>query len=716
MFGWAGPLAAQTDLSRFSLSKAIPADVFIAVATRHNPEREFLDAYWRRVHQAFMDSGILADCWEMISDSMEDEQLEQVEQLKSEFADLCRAVDWGEMFSREMVHAGRYVKPVAGMPYEGIFLGRLDSRDAEKNYKALKALLEQLSRFIETKAGKVVTTVTESRRSDWKAAVLSLVQAPNMGLAVACHDDVLAVAFGGLSILDDCIGLLSGEGRAKPLISTGRFKKAMGLLPPAEDEFVFFDVSNMLEQIRGMMTMAARRGEAHRARRPPRGGARDSEDDDDKPAGQKPRRQQDQDDEAGEEGGDDQDADGGDDEADEEYGGGRRIIETAGRIIDEVAIFDCIASVTWTDGYRVFDETVTLLSSGAKSKLLYPALTGARPIRQFERFIPKEATSFSCDAGLDWTALYKAVRGFIRDAVPEGKALLERFDKLQENEWEISLEKDVLGLLGGGIIHVSMGDDWVLMLAVTDEQRAAAQIKRVFQAIQKKTGKDGGLMLTPVEIMGHKFTSISHPMMMMMGGLSAPVCGCAEGHFILGSSSKAVKRCLSTAGGEHPNITRSKRWTAQGLRPEGHSIDSVSFTDESKTGEDLQAMIGGLSMASGMIGMMAGGDMPPEAGKLLARLPAILAKLGPVAGKLNFYDSSAAYTSFEGGYWHTRSVQNYKAPKDVLLEDDMDQPQTASEEDRTDSPKPARAGAKPRPDKAGESEEHEDDEDDEDDD
>jgi hypothetical protein len=43
----------------------------------------------------------------------------------------------------------------------------------------------------------------------------------------------------------------------------------------------------------------------------------------------------------------------------------------------------------------------------------------------------------------------------------------------------------------------------------------------------------------------------------------------------------------------------------------------------------------------------------------------MLAKLGPVAGKLNFYQSSSSYTVFEDSRWRTREVQNYKDPSEV---------------------------------------------------
>ncbi len=97
------------------------------------------------------------------------------------------------------------------------------------------------------------------------------------------------------------------------------------------------------------------------------------------------------------------------------------------------------------------------------------------------------------------------------------------------------------------------------------------------------------------------------------------------------------------------------------MGPEG-AVTSISFTDESKMAEELQAGIGALSMAMGMLGMFPAAEAPPEVQGLITSLPPILAKLGPVAGKLDFYKSSAAYESFDGQTWHSHTVQNYKKP------------------------------------------------------
>ena len=76
-------------------------------------------------------------------------------------------------------------------------------------------------------------------------------------------------------------------------------------------------------------------------------------------------------------------------------------------------------------------------------------------------------------------------------------------------------------------------------------------------------------------------------------------------------------------------------------------------------------------MGLGMIGMFAQG-MSPQVRGFVSGLPPLLSKLVPVVGKLDFYKSTASYSSFDGKQWHTRSVQNYKKPKpkSVAVEDE----------------------------------------------
>jgi hypothetical protein len=699
--GIAGAAIGQTDLSRFPLSRAIPADVFVAVAARGNAERAFLDEHWHRVFKAFHDSGILDDIWEMISDAMDEEQLEQVEEIKTRFTDLCGKVEWHHLFEKEMIHASRYVAPVSGSIYEGIFMGRMSREQVAANYSALKSILEEVVRLVEAHGHKGDIAVTEQERDGYDMAVLGPTKAPGIGLVVAARGDVIALAFGP-AIVEECMALLSEKSQSRGLVSTDRFKSAFGKLPPAEDSIFFFDPNEMLGKLRGFVNMAVRQSARNhrrtaaaraerRAKETPEADESDeadaaddeeSEDEAPRPAPRprRPRRGPQPQEPAGE-----SEAPGEDD--------AQQWIGMLQKLFDEVSVFDYIAAVEWTEGRRVFSESRVTLLPEARSRLLYSVFAGVRPVSNFERLVPKEAGSFSCSSGIDLVALYRGVRGFVEDHVPGGKEKLAEFDELQKNEWELDIERDILSLFTGGMVQVEMGDDWVLMLQVTDEEKAGREVSRWVDRLREAAGgEEGGLMLSPVEITGgRKFTRASHPMLMMAGGLS-PVVGCAGGYLIIGSSTRAIDRCLKTAAGEHANITRNPRWGAEGLKPAAGDLDSISFTDQSKTAENLQAAIGGVSMAMSFVGMAGGQDAPPPVRAILTKLPTLLTKLGPVAGKLDFFLSSAEYSTFKDGVWHTRGVQNYKPPRPAGEEDEAD---ADDEDEKPRAPRPRKAPKKP---------------------
>ncbi len=58
-----------------------------------------------------------------------------------------------------------------------------------------------------------------------------------------------------------------------------------------------------------------------------------------------------------------------------------------------------------------------------------------------------------------------------------------------------------------------------------------------------------------------------------------------------------------------------------------------------------------------MIGaMMSASNTEPEAQKAIGMVCGILGKLAPVVEAIDFYDSSAAVTTFDGKAWHVLSV------------------------------------------------------------
>ncbi|MBX3394718.1 MAG: hypothetical protein KF841_05080 [Phycisphaerae bacterium] len=616
MCGWVSPTGAlaQTDPNRFSLGKAIPEDVFIAVVARSNPERKFLDDYWSEVTKAVSDSGVLNDVWDMFVDAViDDEQMDKIDDTVERFSTLFKNVKWSDIFEKEFVYCGRF-NPGTPAFHEGMFIGRADKDGASANYSALRKLLAEFVKFVNEEAGESVLALEESKQEGASITTLTFPAAPGITVSVANHQDAIFIAFGSPAILKDGINLMSGKGEAKSLIASSRFKQAFEKLPPAEDQLVFWDVENMMATFRQMSAMFA--GPEPKADAEGSGAANDG-----------------------------------------------NPMKAVSAILHDLSVIDYVASVEWTDGFRVMSDAATVLRSGAKSSPIYDIITSGKPIANFERFIPMEADSFSVSAGIDMTKVYRYLIDLVTKHAPDGKAKIEEWGQIQKNELGLDVEKDVLALFQGSTVQYADGKDWVVLAGITDAAKMDSQLNRLFTFINQLLGQQNGLMISKVNVADKvEFRQISHPMMMMMGGLQPPVIGCAEGHLILGSSAKAVKKCLQTAAGSHQNITKNKRWQSEALMPDG-SVVSISFTDQANMGQELQQAIAGISMGLGMMGMMMA-DAPPQVRTMVSNLPPILAKLGPVAGRLDFYKSKASYESFDGQRWIIHDVQNYKKPNE----------------------------------------------------
>ena len=619
------PAAAEPDLSKFPLAKAIPSDVFHAVMGRANPERAFLDAYWEEVIEAFMQSGILTDVWDLITDSVSDEQIEAVEEIQERFGELCGKIAWSDLCAKEMVNAGRIKTGPGYMFYEGVVLGRSDKKKALANFEAIKALAQELVKLIETEAGEGMASLTESKMHHAKTVTLAFQQFGGAGASLALRDDVVIITFGGNSILSDVLARLDGTAKDRGLIATDRFQKAFADLPPAEDELGFFDAERLLTVVRQMFQMIA--GEqAQMAKKVSHV----------QEEGEKAQAQA---------------------HGDER----KQKMKLVAALLEDLSIPDYVASVQWTEGHRVFTDSVTAVRKQAQSSPILKILTSGKPVRQFERFIPQGADSFQVSSGINLLKLYEYLIGMADKHIPDAAEHIAAFKEMQEG-WEIDIKKNVLAVIDGGSASASVGKDWVFLLKVTDEAKAMSLVDRLFAAVAGLLGENAPIVM-PFEVDGAtNFKQVSHPMMMVMMGGMQPIFGCSKGHFILGSSANIVRTCLKTADGKHPNITKSDRWRAEALAPEG-AVSSIAFTDESNMARELQEGITGISMALGMAGWMAA-DLPAAARDALNLVPPLLAKLAPVAGKMDFYRSSASYVTYDGSKWYSRKVQNYKKPSE----------------------------------------------------
>ncbi|GMU84041.1 MAG: hypothetical protein AMXMBFR47_39110 [Planctomycetota bacterium] len=343
---------------------------------------------------------------------------------------------------------------------------------------------------------------------------------------------------------------------------------------------------------------------------------------------------------------------------------------TVDKLADTAGIIDVIASVETTDGHATWTETLVILVPDAQRRPIYPVIAGNKPLTEFDRFLPQETASFSVSSGIDPRALYQFLENSVREIGPPGEALLARWADLQE-QIGVDVQQDVVGWMEGSFISVDLADArgsaW--LLKVTDEQiareKVGAAIEFVVAKLPEVVGNNPSLAPLAVisslrtEPLEHEqlpgFQSVQFAMM------SQPaVWGVAEGHLVLASSADAAALCLETARGKHPGIRKNARLMAETVIPSG-PFTNVSLTDQRRLGEELAEGMGIASMITGVMGSFV---PDPHARTVLTKIAGMFMKLAPVLRKIDFYKSTASYTTFDGQKWRTRQVTHYLSPTD----------------------------------------------------
>jgi tetratricopeptide (TPR) repeat protein len=256
----------QAAEKKFTLTRMVPADVFVCVSARGNPERAFVMDYWGEIFTAAKNSGIGDDLMAMIKEAVgEGDQLDEMNRMKARAMELFNGVDWSALGDGEMVFAERL--PPATNQGGNINMGPPDillifrGEHAEKNYQGfvnmLTAAVEEISKASQSDYLKL----RHETRAGAKIATVDLLTTEQQGLrynlALAQRDDLIIATIGD-RMLDQVLGLIGGESSIANLADSPRFQTAFKQLPAAEDTATFFDMQGMLKPFRQLLGFAVK--------------------------------------------------------------------------------------------------------------------------------------------------------------------------------------------------------------------------------------------------------------------------------------------------------------------------------------------------------------------------------------------------------------------------------------------------------------------------
>lgn len=498
------------------------------------------------------------------------------------------------------IEEGIYAARMGSPIPEYLLLFRYEEGKAEKNAEAFTAVLKEINAAAGPESGVAFVSTTSYGAT---VSTLSFREEPFVNLRVAVRGPVVAIAL-DRTLLAEALGALDGQPAKTALVDTPRYKQAIAQLPPPEDTVMFLDIRAIIEGVRGMIQHAASQPADEQNPQDP--------------------------------------------------------LRIVGKVLDELSMLDYLASTARTEDLKEISESILSLSPDAEKRRLYKVLK-PDPVEKFDRFIPREATGYSVSSGFDFSALYASVLDFIAKEITGGEQLLAKWDKLQ-NDIGFHPDGDVFSWLGGQVISVKLPaetpspfstTDSVIFIKLKDEKKAAEKIKAGLDRLNDFLAmRDTPLTSQPADVEGADgFRMVTHPVVMMF---LRPVYGISNGYLVIGTSSKAIEMCLATARGEHPSVAQNERVLREALIPEG-PVASTSFQDLTTLGRDIAQVLNAVGFVSAFI------PNKPEL-KPIRGVIAILGKLGPVAEKIDFFQSSSGVSTFDGRVCRSKTVTNYRSP------------------------------------------------------
>ena len=538
-----GAAIAEPGRGDYTLSSAIPDDVFLFVQARHNPARQFLDGYWGEVLEAFHDSGIVADLLASIhfkSDAGDDEG--HFERIKTRAGALVHAVDWSDLLGKEMAYAERMPDfanrppgPDPGIP-DFVFLFRNDPESTERNFKGLSAIAEAIVEEVNTLVDSKIVKIERREGAGVQSCCLSAISGNGdspFSINVGKREDVIVVTV-GRSMYDDVLGLLDGRSSKRSIAEDVRFRAAFAKLPPAADGFSFFDMRRLCSGVRGMFDAQKGGGDiyvnalvndkvkklnekaiaAYRADDFPKALAIIREAHEQAPEdslvmynlacftalnGHKEEALSWL--ERSVEGGfyapnqithdsdlkslhDDTRFEAALEKATQLAREKRAVVEhVLSQGLEAAGLLEYVAEVTTTDGYATRTDTMAVLADDARQNMLFPVLAKRQPISDYDRYLPEQTTGYWVTSGIDLSALHDMLESAVRGMGPTGDELWNYWQQLQET-LGFNLSRDLLNWLRGDIRFIELESEpgvsaWVVMIGLKEEAVAREKVSSI---------------------------------------------------------------------------------------------------------------------------------------------------------------------------------------------------------------------------------------------
>ena len=315
---------------------------------------------------------------------------------------------------------------------------------------------------------------------------------------------------------------------------------------------------------------------------------------------------------------------------------------------DKAAILDYVVTVEYTEPGQNHSVSLIKMADGYQESFLGRAIANTKPVENWQKWIPKDATSFSVHQGINLHELYDGIIGFVREQFPESQPALDKFAKFQE-AIGVNLDRDILQSFSGQAVcvtmPVTMADESnqkvsVLALKCENPDKIRELLKRGISALSLIPA----IQMQQLKLEDCKpegFQQLHAACFQMFG--AQPVIGFHDGWMIISSCPEGAEKLIAVQTGKSETIDASAMFSKYGIDSK-QILSDISYDD---VGARIRQAANYVDKAGAMAPMflgMAAANAKPEEIKPLQEAVELLPSIAKVIRKFDFFGHNLSVT------------------------------------------------------------------------
>lgn len=312
-------------------------------------------------------------------------------------------------------------------------------------------------------------------------------------------------------------------------------------------------------------------------------------------------------------------------------------------VIKEVDAFEYETAVEYTEKGQNRAAALGKFSDNAEKTLLGRALTQGEAFKNWQSWVPADATAYSMSTGINLHELYSGVVKLVRDEIPESHEALDKWDEVQKRVG-VNVDEDILKAFSGENVSITLADgNTVTALKCSNEQKVRELLDRAIEGLKQIPA----IQQQQIDLVDSDDAALEGFQELKIAALAMmpvkPMIGFRDGWMIFASNPASAKKLLAVRAGEEPSIEGAESLKRFDLKTDGE-VYAVCYSD---VGAGVRAFAQGINQFSMMAPMFlaaATADASEADKKTINGVIGLLPSIAKVIAKFDFYEQKLSIT------------------------------------------------------------------------